>query len=333
MTKNIINFKKQEFIEFLNLNNTNQKELELLLSKDFEKSKYFKNYLNEHKIYKLLDFEQIVKASISKNPINSQFIGIAKILDKKLWYKDLNPYVQFFGEFEPQLDKLVWFNNSPYEHSKEVLQKRVFISFVEDTIQNNQTQLKEKFATSLFWIDEDGQITLTKAYFLDNIDIKKLLDKFEKQHDILHQKSEDIAQEYADNLSTIINNSESNEFVYKILKVLNTKHNFEIVKQVAEFNSTAYSNIRDLEIAEEFIDNNDKYIGTGINWEEKINEDLEQYAWKGVQNSVFVKIANDVYDKTEDDEFYELDDSMNLKCVPKEEMYERIINYWVKSLK
>ncbi|UUD36123.1 hypothetical protein NPA08_04200 [Mycoplasmopsis citelli] len=61
------NFNKEEFIEFLALDNDAKNELELLLSDEFENSNYFKIFLRKNNIFKLKDFQKTVIEDIKKN--------------------------------------------------------------------------------------------------------------------------------------------------------------------------------------------------------------------------------------------------------------------------
>ncbi|VEU74829.1 Uncharacterised protein [Mycoplasmopsis citelli] len=330
------NFNKEEFIEFLALDNDAKNELELLLSDEFENSNYFKIFLRKNNIFKLKDFQKTVIEDIKKESINSTYLKILKILENQLYYLSVNPYVQFFEKYEPQLEKLVWVNNTPH-NQKKFLQTKALKSFVEDTIQDNQTHLKDKFKTSLFKLGEDGQITLTKAYFLDNIDIKILLTKLKHQHKLLFNKNQyDDAKKYISLLESIINNYEETDYAYKTIKILDLNPTLEVANQINELLSTRLYNLSEFEIAEEFMKNNNNYIGDECYWKTKIKNEflnISNEKLKGISN--FVNLAHVVLEHTKDSEFYEYNNSdinTPLKAVPEEEIYERILNYWYKKL-
>ncbi|UUM24644.1 hypothetical protein [Mycoplasma sp. 3686d] len=294
-------------------------EVKAILNFDFDYSKYAQEYFKENNIYKIDDYYETLKEKIK---------DFGFWLDKE-WF-DLGKQVRWKisnGIYEYiQVDKSL--NANFFENANEFVEK-ILEHGIKEKIKNIQFNLSSEH----FEIDEQGARNILNAKLFDNVSITSFCNQIESNIKLLNQNNEEKKRDlYIQYVEDIVNDLWNEGFAYKTFKTLGLDASFENVVQVHDLLDSEYEDLQKLDIVNEYIDNYEAILKDAESWEDFIEEEIKDgINDKKIDPFSFIKLANKVYNETEDNEFYAYDEHYLLIKIPREKFIDGVIDYMYEN--
>ncbi|UUM24550.1 hypothetical protein [Mycoplasma sp. 3686d] len=284
----------------------NIKEINLILSGDLDNSQFanefFASYTNNYK--KVVDFKKQLDKELKEYGFSlytsDLILGhqITRAFENGIKYVQLN-------DDRTMIEKELISND--YELLEKILEHAIKIQIKDLTI-SEKCSNSDKQAT---------HSTLSKAQFIDNVNLTQL------------KQTDKQAQEYKNYFHDIVNDVWKTGLSYKALKIIEIDSSLETIKQLHELFNTEYEDLLNLETVNHYLSTREYTTKSGEEWEDIIQKDIKKGISKKFNWQTFIKLAHQVFNEVQSNEFYEYCEYENqpLRKIPRADLIDGIINY------